>query len=189
MLGLYFVVIGQLPIWQSVARPLATAPTPRHRWSRATLIGILVVALGLRLHHLGAIFTTYDLESQHFLFTLLARFIEAERRQGDAVVTVGLATYPYRAFYHAGWEDAESVEALNAIRARVQRTWVIYTIPLQLQGNYPELMRVIERDFTLVKKFRGTLNGGTVYVCRANGASAAAGASSSPSEKGLRHPS
>jgi hypothetical protein len=44
-------------------------------------------------------------------------FIEAERRPGDAVVTVGLATYPYRAFYHTGWKAAESVEALNAIRA------------------------------------------------------------------------
>ncbi len=56
-------------------------------------------------------------------------FIEAERQPGDAVVTVGLATYPYRAFYHAGWEAAESVEALNAIRARAKRTWVMYTMP------------------------------------------------------------
>jgi hypothetical protein len=115
-------------------------------------------------------------------------FVETERQPGDAIVTVGLATYPYRAFYHAGWEAAESVETLNAIRARAKRTWVIYTIPLQLQGNHPEIMALIEEDFTVVRKFRGTLNGGTIYVCRADGASAAARASPIRSEKGLRHP-
>jgi hypothetical protein len=50
-------------------------------------------------------------------------------------------------------------------------------------------MGLIEKDFTVVKNFRGPLNGGTIYVCRANGASVAAGASTIPSEKGLRHPS
>ncbi len=48
-------------------------------------------------------------------------------------------------------------------------------------------MGLIQRDFTVVKKFRGTLNGGTIFVCRADGASAA-GASTIPSEKGLRRP-
>ena len=85
-------------------------------------------------------------------------------------MTVGLATFPYRRLYHAGWDAATTVEALNAIRGRNQRTWVVYTIPFQLQGEHPELMRTIRHDFTLIRAFGGTLNGGTIYVCRAEGA-------------------
>jgi hypothetical protein len=43
-------------------------------------------------------------------------------------------------------------------------------MPLQLEGEHPELMEAIRRDFTLIRKFGGTLNGGTIYVCRAEGA-------------------
>jgi len=98
------------------------------------------------------------------------RFIESERQPGDAVVTVGLATFPYRRMYHAGWDAAGNVEALEAIRARARRTWVVYTIPLQLQGEHPDLMKAIRRDFMPIRQFGGTLNGGTIYVCRAEGA-------------------
>jgi mannosyltransferase len=102
-------------------------------------------------------------------------FIESHKQPGDAIVTVGLATYPYRAFYRTGWEAAESVDALNAIRAQAKRTWIVYTIPMQLEGRSPELMAAIRRDFTLIRKFSGTLNGGSIYVWRAEGDPAAAG--------------
>jgi hypothetical protein len=103
-LGLYLVVAGQLPIWEGGARPLVTPREPRPNWAGTAVLGILVVALGLRLHQLGAglwydeinayvlymglsfgqIFTTYNLESQHFLFTLLARIAFALFGEGPA---------------------------------------------------------------------------------------------------------
>lgn len=98
-------------------------------------------------------------------------FLEAQRQAGDAVVTVGLATFPYSEFYRTGWESADSVAALQAIRSRARRTWVVYTIPMQLQGERPELMDAIRRDFPVVRKFGGTVGGGTIYLCRAEGAS------------------
>jgi hypothetical protein len=171
--GVLIVVRGAMLIGGWAARVVGLSPT-------GTGLAGPAVALVLVLASATTVPNAW-LPKQDYLGA--RRFIEAERQPGDAVVTVGLATYPYRAFYHAGWEDAESAEALNAVRARGQRTWVVYTIPAQLRGNHPELMGLIERDFTLVKKFWGTLNGGIVYVCRANGASASAGASTRPSEK------
>ena len=134
VLGLYFVLIGQLPIWQSVARPLATSHRP-HPWSGATLIAILVVALGLRLYHLdvglwydeinayvlymglslGEIFTTYDLESQHFLFTLLARIAFALFGEGPAALRLPAALFgvgSVAALYLLGRRLATEREAL-----------------------------------------------------------------------------
>ena len=96
-------------------------------------------------------------------------FVEAQREPGDAIVTVGLSTFPYRDFYRTGWEAAASVDALNAVRARARRTWLVYTMPMHLESHYPELMAAIREDFTLIRTFGGTLNGGTIYVWRAEG--------------------
>jgi mannosyltransferase len=104
-------------------------------------------------------------------------FVEAEREPGDAVVTVGLTTFPYGAFYRTGWKAAASVDALNAIRGQARRTWIVYTMPLHLKSQYPELMTAIREDFTLIRTFGGTLNGGTIYVSRAEEALAARGQS------------
>lgn len=101
-------------------------------------------------------------------------FVETHRAPGDAVVTVGLATLPYRAFYRAGWEAADNAESLAAIRSGVDRTWVLCTLVLHLEGQHPDLMAAIRRDFTLVATFRGTLSGGTIYVYRDHGTSSAA---------------
>ena len=102
-LGLYLLVAGRLPIWDGGARPM-DRPPPWSRGAGMVLAGILIVALGLRLHRLsvglwfdeinvyvkymgmsfGEMLTTYDQESQHFLFTLLARAAVALVGEGSA---------------------------------------------------------------------------------------------------------
>jgi len=99
-------------------------------------------------------------------------FVEENRAPGDAVVTVGLATFPFKSFYKTGWDDAKSLTDLDTIRAHARATWVLYTMPLHLRSYYPEIMASIESDFEPVKQFYGTLGGGTVFVCRAAGPSA-----------------
>ncbi len=93
-------------------------------------------------------------------------FVEGAKEPGDAVVTVGLATFPYRSLFKVNWDAAESAEQLGQIRARARRTWVVYTIPLHLRFEHPDIMTVLERDFSVVKRFSGTLNGGVLVVCR-----------------------
>jgi hypothetical protein len=96
-------------------------------------------------------------------------FVEQAKEPGDVVVTVGLATFPYRSLFNVDWDAASSAEQLERIRARAQRTWVVYTIPLHLRFEHPDIMAVLERDFSVVKRFSGTLNGGVLVVCRADG--------------------
>jgi len=95
-------------------------------------------------------------------------FVDENKELDDAIVTVGAATFPYKRCYKTEWEEAETLEALNSIRSRAKRTWLLYTIPLHLQSEYPEIMASIQRDFKVVKQFYGTLGDGIIYVCRAD---------------------
>jgi len=95
-------------------------------------------------------------------------FVEARKAPGDAVVTVGLASFPYKSFYNVDWDPVESLDTFRAIRSRARRTWLVYTIPPQLESVHPEIMVSIERDFKVVKRFYGTLRGGTIFVCRSD---------------------
>ena len=93
-------------------------------------------------------------------------FVEDSREPGDAIVSVGLATFPYKHLYKPDWEEVETLDALNDVRSRAKRTWLIYTIPIQLQDSFPEIDASIRQDFKVVKQFYGTLNGGTIFVCQ-----------------------
>lgn len=92
-------------------------------------------------------------------------YVEDRRQPNDAVVTVGLATFPYKNLYKTDWDEIETLSALNDVRARSKRTWLIYTIPIQLQDSFPEIDASIRKDFKEVKQFYGTLSGGAVFVC------------------------
>ncbi len=105
------------------------------------------------------------LPKQDYLGAL--RFVQEEERPGDVVLTLGItSTFPYRYFYKAGWETVDTLERLSRVRSRSKRTWIVYTLPRHLKAVYPDLMSVIENDCKVVKRFYGTLGGGTIFVCR-----------------------
>lgn len=95
-------------------------------------------------------------------------FVEASKEPADAVVTVGLATFAYKSLYKVDWEAAETLTALNSIRSRTTRTWVLYTLRPVLESASPDIMASIQRDFRVVKQFPGTLGAGTIFVCRSD---------------------
>lgn len=113
-------------------------------------------------------------------------FVEGQREPGDAIVTVGLASFPYQQLFHADWLEATTPTELDAIRSQAARTWVLYTIPIHLAETAPDLMRQIEDEFTLVRAFRGTLNGGEIFVRRADAAPDATTRRAPATERGLR---
>lgn len=94
------------------------------------------------------------------------QFIEEVKSANDAVVTIGGAIFPYAKLYKTDWESTRSLETLNMIRSNVRRTWLLYTMPEHLNAKYPEVMSVVNREFEIVKKFHGTLGGGSIFVCR-----------------------
>jgi len=95
-------------------------------------------------------------------------FVEKEMEAGDTIVTAGMAVIPYKNYYETDWETAETVEDLNVTRSRSRRTWLVYTVPLHLETFHPDIMESIVSDFTVIKKFYGTLSGGAVIVSRAD---------------------
>jgi hypothetical protein len=95
-------------------------------------------------------------------------YVKESSKPGDAIVTVGLTRFPYKKFYKVDWKAVKSLEELNSIRSQVKRTWLLYTLPLSLKSKHPRIMASIKRDFKIIKQFPGTLNGGTIFVCRAD---------------------
>ena len=94
------------------------------------------------------------------------QFVERERVAGDTVVTVGIADYPYGSFYSTDWVAVDSLEKLNKVRAQSSRTWMVYTMPMHTESAFPDIFASLEKDFDVVERFPGTLNGGEVVVCR-----------------------
>jgi mannosyltransferase len=103
---------------------------------------------------------------QDFLGAL--HFVESQRKSGDAVVTVGLASIDFEDFYRMNWPQVQTLNDLLKIRNRSERTWLLYTFPMHVEAVYPEIMKSIRNDFVIVKEFYGTVGAGTIFVCRSD---------------------
>lgn len=90
--------------------------------------------------------------------------IEKERRDGDTVVTIGIADFPFNAYYQMNWKNVKSIEELDAILSQTDRTWLVYTMPVHAKSAYPDILERMGQEYNLVKRFYGTLNGGDVVV-------------------------
>lgn len=93
-------------------------------------------------------------------------YVERNRYFEDAVVTVGLARFPYQQFFETNWSTAETVQELNAIRSWANRTWVVMTMPMHLEAYAPDIWNSLKSEFLLQTVFPGTLGDGAVYVYR-----------------------
>jgi hypothetical protein len=153
--GVLIIVRGTFVVGQAMGRLLKYGP------HRTVLIGtslscLLIAASAISIPRVYA-------PKQDFKGALA--YIEEQRKPGDAIITVGLTRFPYKSFYRTDWEEVETEEKLDAIRRRSDRTLLLYTFPSHVQAEYPDVMSSIERNFTLMRQFHGTLNGGTIYVC------------------------
>ncbi len=152
--GALVVIRGVLQL-EHVASFVGLKQDLAHKAATAAATGMIIVsaasvpfAFGPKQDYLGAL-----------------EFAKAQQKPGDVIVSTGLASFPYTALYKAGFESAETLEQLNAIRGRAQRTILLYTLEPVLAAMEPDVLQVIKSEFTVAKQFRGTLQGGTVYVC------------------------
>ena len=93
-------------------------------------------------------------------------FVQENRAANDVVVTVSVAAYPYTKLYLTDWHTVTSVNDLDALENSSNPIWLVYTFPPVLELVYPDLMKSIQNDFTIVKVFPGTVEGGDIIVCK-----------------------
>jgi len=106
----------------------------------------------------------YKLPKQDF--TGARNYVESERSQGDGIVAVSLAGVVYGRYFTPSWPVASTASDLEKIEGKSDSEWLVYTIPIEIKAFKPELWNVIERDYSVVKVFPGTLNGGEVFICK-----------------------
>ena len=126
------------------------------KWGTAMVILMIVVS---------AISLTRNYQYPKQDFSGAKRFVETRLQAGEPVVTTGLAGYVYEQYYGLPWTQVDNVSQLDAIRAQARRVWMIYTFPLYVERETPDLMAAIRRDCTAKQVFPGTLGGGEVTVC------------------------
>jgi mannosyltransferase len=94
------------------------------------------------------------------------QFVDADRKDGDLVVTAGAAAVPLLQYYAKPWENVETAERLQEICGQGRVVWIVYTFPRYLAAWRPPLMEIIQNRFTVIRVFPGTLGDGAVFVGR-----------------------
>lgn len=105
-------------------------------------------------------------------FTGARAYVEGQRRSGDQVVSVGLASLAYSSYYAPSWSVAKTEQDLLSIQARGGRTFLVYTLPVALKSANPDIWKAVQSDFETLRIFPGTLGGGEVYVSRSRNGTA-----------------
>lgn len=130
----------------AVARPAANA-------------GIAVVGL------LSAASLSYNYRFPKQDFEGAMRHVLAVRQPGDAVVSTGVPSDPYRSLYGQDWPRVATAEALAEVRRGAPRTWVLWTFPRYLEASAPGIAAVLTRECRERRVFPGTVGGGEVLAC------------------------
>ncbi|HKQ77195.1 MAG TPA: glycosyltransferase family 39 protein [Blastocatellia bacterium] len=143
--------------WRSSWQSRLTAPGSWADGAGVALVCLIIAASAATLPR------NYRLPKQDF--TGARDYIEQRRQPGAAVVAVGLAGMDYGRYFAPHWSVAETQTELDAIRQAHEAVWLVYTLPIEVRAYRPDIWRIIERDFEVVKVFPGTLGGGEVYVC------------------------
>jgi mannosyltransferase len=106
-------------------------------------------------------------------FRAALEFVEGERRTGDAVAVLDIASEMYLLRGWApSWHPVTSLEELGAIERAATRTWIVYTLPARFAAREPELYRhVTAPPYAEVRTFPATVGGGEIHVRRSQTAS------------------
>jgi len=99
-------------------------------------------------------------------FTGARDFVRGQLAPGDTVVGLHVTGRVYNQYYAPGWPEVSSVQELQRHQSARGNTWVLYTLPNYIRAVMPDLFRVVEEQYELVKVFPGTLGDGDIIVRR-----------------------
>jgi hypothetical protein len=95
-------------------------------------------------------------------------FVEQERRPGDQVVALDIASHVYLLRGWAPtWGFTNRLTMLRDSERSANRTWVVYTLPTRLRALAPELFEYVSTPrYQIVRTFPATVGGGEILVLR-----------------------
>lgn len=93
------------------------------------------------------------------------RFAESSVPAGEVIATADVTALIYGPFFHRTWPVVRNGAELEAMRSR-SPVWLIYTFPRYLMKYDPTLASTVDRECRSARRFRGTIGGGDVIVCR-----------------------
>lgn len=102
------------------------------------------------------------------MFEAAIGFVEHESQEGDTIVAVGMAGFPFNDYYGKDWKNVRNIEELDALLQETERTWLIYTMPVHAKTAYADILKRVATNYTVVETFTGTLNGGGIVICVEN---------------------
>lgn len=97
-------------------------------------------------------------------FGAAGSYVDAHRAPDDAVVTVDLTRLPYDRYYGRDWPAVDAAAGLEAIERAHPRTWVLYTFPIRLSAELPDVWARLGAAYDTAAVFPGTVGGGAVVV-------------------------
>jgi mannosyltransferase len=97
-------------------------------------------------------------------FVGAASFVDGASRPQDAVVTVDLTGYPYRAYFQRHWTEVTGVGQLKEIEQQHDRTWLLYTFPISAAAVQPDLWTHLHQVYDTAAVFKGTVGDGDIVV-------------------------
>jgi hypothetical protein len=92
------------------------------------------------------------------------RVIACEGGSPQSVGALGLASEVYTDYLRPDWRRVTTVAELDALQPTAGRRWLVMIFPVRSSRSYPEVMAVLDRDYTVEAKLPGTLGEGEVWV-------------------------
>ena len=135
------------------------SPSPDSKLGRWVALSMLTIIM---LQSLRMLPPNYRHPKQDFLAAM--QFVETSVVQNEPVVTVGMTILPYITYYRKPWIALVQNADMDRILDSNNRAWVLYCFPINLKSHHPQIFDRIQQNFEVVKSFRGTLGGGSVYV-------------------------
>jgi hypothetical protein len=126
--------------------------------TQTVVISMIIIVSTLSLYH------NYRYPKQDYFGAL--NYVEKNRSNNDIVITTGHASYPYKKYYAPHLKSVETVDEMKEIISQDRSVWLIYSFPDHMEAFYPGMLSVIQEGFTHMQEFRGTLGGGTLFVCK-----------------------
>ena len=97
-------------------------------------------------------------------FAAAAFFIEQNQQEDSAFVCIGLTYMPMVSYLGADCQRVNSIFELIEIESRYKKTWLFYTLPINLKELHPRIVAHLEANYQVAREFPGTLGGGDIMV-------------------------